>query len=221
MASIGRLEKLGWFLFIIVYFAVGYVAIDRFWANQHHASFFDPSIGVDHLIPFVPAFVLGYLLVYAGVIMLYFTIDTVEDCHRGAVAFFATTTVAYIFFLILPVRMDIRLDLSGQTGIFVAINRFYHSIDPPYNCLPSIHIAYPTLYALITWRNHKVMRWVFAAMTAIVSVSVLLVRQHYLADIAAGIATAGLCFWLTVKLEPVWSRLFRSSSKAPLGAGRF
>ena len=61
---------------------------------------------------------------------------------------------------------------------------------------------------LVFWKDYKVMRWIFAAIAIIVGVSVLLIKQHYIIDVIAGIANAVFFFWLTVKLEPKWSRLF-------------
>jgi membrane-associated phospholipid phosphatase len=42
---------------------------------------------------------------------------------------------------------------------------------------------------------------VFAAMAIIVATSVILVKQHYLADVAGGFANATLCYWMAVKVE--------------------
>ena len=191
---------------MIGYFVVGYLTIN--WLTQERTSFVDASVAADHLIPFVPAFIFGYILVYGSILLIYLTIDDEADWHRVVVSLFAITTLSYLFFVIVPVRMEMRPDLSGHTGFFVAVTRFYYSIDLPHNCFPSLHVAYPTLATLVAWRNHNRMRWVFAMMTAIVAVSVVLVKQHYLSDVAAGFANAGLCFWLTVKLEPVWSKWF-------------
>jgi len=206
MTRISISEKLVWLLLMLGYFFGGYLTIN--WLSHNHLSPTDVSIAADHVIPFVPAFIFGYILAYIAPLMLFATIRYSEDWYRMLVSFFFATTVAYLFFLILPVKMEFRPDLSEETGFFAAVTRLIYSIDRPYNCFPSLHLTYPTMAMLVTWRNCKLMRWVFAATTVVVGASVLLIKQHYIVDVVAGIANAVLFFWLTVKFEPKWSRLF-------------
>lgn len=206
MTPIRTTKKMIWFLLMSVYFLGGYLAIN--WLSHNHLSPTDVSTAADRAIPFVPVFIFGYMLAYIAPLILFATIKYSEDWYRTIVGFFFATTVAYLFFLILPVKMEFRPDLSGKTGFFVTVTRIIYSIDRPYNCFPSLHLTYPALGTLVTWRNYKVMRWIFAVITVIVGVSVLLIKQHYIVDVIAGLANAVLFFWLTVKLEPKWSRLF-------------
>jgi len=198
----GRQNRLNWFLFMIGYFAFGYTTIN--WISSGRSLFFDVGFGWENSIPFVPAFIFGYILVYLSVLLVYLVIRDPDDWRRVVVAFMISTTLSYACFLAFPVAMTMRPDLSGLTGFSAEITRYYYIIDLPYNCFPSLHVTYPTLATLVAWRNHPIMRWVFAAMTAIVAVSVVLVKQHYIADVVAGFASAALCFWITVRVERLW-----------------
>lgn len=206
MTRISTTKKLVWFLLMVAYFLGGYLVIN--WLSHNHLSPTDVSTAADHAIPFIPVFIFGYILAYVAPFILFATIKYSEDWYRTMVSFFFATTLAYAFFLIIPVKMEYRPDLSGETGLFVAVTRLIYSVDRPYNCFPSLHLTYPALGTLVTWRNYKVMRWFFVAITVIVGASVLLIKQHYIIDVVAGIANAAFFFWLTVKLEPKWSRLF-------------
>lgn len=188
------------------YFAGGYLAIN--WFSHNHAIPVDVSMAADHAIPFVPVFSFGYLLTYVVPLMIFATIKDQKNLHRAVVCFFFATTLAYVFFLVMPVKMEYRPDLSGDTGIFATVTRFIYSVDRPYNCFPSLHVTYPTMCTLVVWKDYKMARWIFAAVSIIVGVSVLLIKQHYIIDVVAGIANAAFFFWLTVKLEPKWSKLF-------------
>ena len=202
-------EKLNWFLFMIGYFTAGYLAIN--WFSQARFNFFDVSMGFESRIPFIPVFIFGYLLVYLSVVLIYLIIDDMEDWHRGVIAFLTATTLAYTIFLLFPVKMEARPEIWQVTGSSFsdAVTRFYYYIDAPYNLFPSLHVTYPTLATLVAWRNHKIMRWVFAAMALVVAVSVVMVKQHYIADVVAGFANAAVCFAFAIYAER-WLRTRRT-----------
>lgn len=199
-----RREKLNWFLFMVGYFTAGYLAIN--WFSQARTHFFDVSFAFEDAIPFIPEFIFGYLLVYLSVLMIYLIVDDMEDWRRGITAFIAATTLAYIFFLAFPVKMETRPEIWQVAGnsLSAAVTRFYYYIDAPYNLFPSLHVTYPTLAFLVAWRNHRTMRWVFLAMAIAVAVSVVMVKQHYVADVVAGFANAGACFAFGVYAERWW-----------------
>lgn len=201
-----KLDKRSWFLFMVGYFTAGYLAIN--WISSHRSTFFDISTNLDLAIPFSTPFIFGYILVYLSILLIYLIIDDQSDWRRAIVSFLAVTTTAYIFFLAFPVRMELRPDISGLAGISAAVTRCYYIIDMPYNCFPSLHVTYPMLATLLAWRKHKTMRWIFAAMTFVVAASVMLVKQHYVADVAGGFLNASLCYWLTVRFENRWGVLF-------------
>ncbi|MFA4874989.1 MAG: phosphatase PAP2 family protein [bacterium] len=203
MDKLQKREKRNWFLFMIGYFTAGYLAIN--WFTQGRSGFFDLGFPFEQDIPFVPIFIFGYILVYVSVLLVYLIFDDWDDWRRAIITFLGATTLAYLFFIFLPVRMSLRPDLTGLTGIGASVSRFYYFIDLPYNCFPSLHVTYPSLATLVSWRHHRIMRWVFAAMTLIVALSVVLVKQHYIADVAGGFLNASLIYWLTVRSESWFS----------------
>lgn len=204
MSHTGRPEKRNWFLFMVGYFAAGYLVIN--WVASRRSVWFDLSTGLDRAIPFVPTFIFGYVIVYLSVIAAYIVIVNMDDWLRIVAGFLIATTVAYITFLAFPVKMVLRPEIGTPSGISEVITIFYYFIDLPYNCFPSLHVIYPILATLAAWRNHLFMRWIFAAVTVIVAVSVLLVKQHYIADVVAGFFVAGGSFWVAIKLEDKWSK---------------
>ena len=195
---------------MIGYFTFGYLIIN--WISRGRSFFYDVSIGIDSQIPFIPVFILGYILVYLSVVFVYIAIKDRTDWLRAVVSFLLATTLAYIIFLLFPVKMNMRPELSQLSGTYIAITRVYYFIDLPYNCFPSLHVTYPLLATFVSFRNHHIMRWVFLAMTIIVAISVIIVKQHYIADVIGGILNASLCFWLTVKTEKIWMKWFTPSN---------
>lgn len=196
MAGSNGRERLNWFLFMAGYFAAGYLIIN--WISSRRDSFFDVSVTLDREVPFVPVFIFGYILVYLSVVLVYFVIKDMDDWRRVVVSFLFSTTLAYLIFLLFPVRMDMRPLIENPADVSNAVARFYYFIDLPYNCFPSLHVTYPTLATLVAWKNHRLMRWIFAVMAVVVAVSVVLVKQHYLADVVGGFVNAVLGFSLAI-----------------------
>lgn len=196
-----RRAKLAWFLAMIGYFTVGYLAIN--WFSQTRSHYFNPAFAFERDIPFLPEFIFGYILVYGSVLLIYFVIDDIDDWYRGVITFLAATTVAYIIFLLFPVHMVLRPEISDVMGtsFAAALTRWYYLIDAPYNLFPSLHVTYPTIAMLVAWKHHRVMRFVFMAMTFIVALSVVLVKQHYIADVVGGFLNASICYAFAVRLE--------------------
>jgi len=199
-------EKRNWFLLMLGYFTAGYLTLN--WIASRGTSFLDVSFGFENDIPFIPVFILGYACAYAGMFVAYFVINDNDDWHRTIVGFFLATTTCYLFFIFLPVRMEMRPELYASNGMFVYITGFFYQLDMPQNCFPSLHVTYPVFATMILWRRHRTMRWVMGLMAAIIAISVILVKQHYIADVIAGFVVAILSYWITVKTEGIWKRWF-------------
>ena len=52
-----------------------------------------------------------------------------------------------------------------------------------------------------------------ASRGGLIALSVVFVKQHYVADVVAGLANGTLCYLLTVKLEPRWRRWLSRGKK--------
>jgi len=199
MTRAEKRQKTVWFILMLAYFGLGYMLINRI--MQGRAHFFDVSMGFESAIPFVPEFIFGYCLVFLSVFLAYLVIDDMDVWMRGIRAFAIATTLAYIFYLAFPVRMDLRPAFVEGHGFVAWATGTYFKVDLPYNCLPSLHVTYPALVTMLVWPCHSRLRWLFLAMALTVSVSVILVKQHYIADVIAGIANASLCYWLAIAYE--------------------
>ena len=75
--------------------------------------------------------------------------------------------------------------------------RFLYDADPPYNCFPSIHVAHSVVSALACFRVHQRLGLLTIACAALVAISTLFTKQHYVADVVAGAGLAlladGVC----------------------------
>ncbi len=195
-----RYRKRRSFLLLILYFAVGYFVTN--WLAFKQNLFFDVSLGFEKGIPFVPVFIFEYALVYISILIAYFCITDYEEWRDALSSFFVATTTCFVFFVLLPVEMIMRPELSAFSHFPTLITQVFYYIDLPYNCFPSIHVTYSVLAALITRKKCPQIRYSTIAIALIVAISVLLVKQHYIADVVSGIITAVGSYWIASRIIP-------------------
>lgn len=176
----------------ILYFLVGYFATNWFnsWRGISHLVAFSFEEG----IPFYPLAIIGYSFVFISLLIVYFMVPAGPLFDKTAKAFFLLMTLHYIIFILFPVRMDWRPFIEPDSFLN-GLTWLYYSIDQPYNCFPSLHVAFPTLSAAILW-NRPRLRWLMFLFALIVAISVVLVKQHYILDAAAGALIALTVTWL-------------------------
>lgn len=215
--------KYATFIPVMLYYMAGY-----FWTNAYNAnrtSYFDFSLPIDRLLPFHPAFILGYLLVFVLVVESVFLIETREDLRRGANAMVCTMTAGFLAFLLLPSTMVGRPVLDPSASWADWLCAFFFYLDEPHDLFPSMHLGMSVVCALLVLHRSRPLGILALALSAVVAVSVLLVHQHYVADVIAGTLLggvgyrAGLVQDLTLgALKGWWDRIV--SSGAPQAAGR-
>lgn len=163
-------------------------------------------LNFDKNIPFVPAFIIIYVLAFVQWAVCYITI-AVEDkskvyyfCAGAAVA----NLICAAVFIIYPTAMTIRPRVYGK-GFINSLARFIFSMDtPPVNLLPSIHCLESYLSIRILFASSvtpKAVKWMNAAFSVAVFASVLFVKQHAVVDIPAGILAAEVGLLLTRALK--------------------
>lgn len=205
-------EKRNWFLFLIGYFVIGYLPLN--WFNESRSYYYTVAFPFERDLPFIPAFILGYLVVYGSIVILYFLVDTIGLWRRAVVAHLILMTVCYVVFFAFPVRMIERpaVDDIVVRSLIDVFARTYFIIDRPYNLMPSLHAAFPMLGTLLVWHRRPVGRYVLMTTTIITCVSVVLVKQHYIMDVVVGLAAAALAYVTARKTERIWLPWFEEKS---------
>lgn len=77
------------------------------------------------------------------------------------------------------------------TGLRIAL---LYGADPPFNCFPSIHVAHSFVSAFALARVHRPVGIAAICAAALVGLSTLFTKQHYVLDVAAGILLAGVAY---------------------------
>ncbi len=112
-----------------------------------------------------------------------------------------TTVVVYlgaIVFILAPVRPPWME--AGVTRVLVVSRGGYATLDDnPYAAFPSLHAGLAmtvALFFLLRCPGHRFWGWLAAAITAGISFSVVYMGEHWLIDVLAGWAVAGLTAYL-------------------------
>jgi membrane-associated phospholipid phosphatase len=169
-----------------IYFAGGLCA---------RGPFLSVATPLDDLVPFVPAAMAGYALVYVLPVAALWVETSDRGVRRMRRALVAAYVLAGPFFLVTPVR-DADPPLQPATAL-ERLLEWNRKADETKNAFPSMHVGAATVLTLIGWRRSR--RWglALAAATAVIVVSTLLVKQHFLVDLPAG----ALVGWIAFRAE--------------------
>ena len=183
---------------MVLYFCLGYFTLN--FLNLHRSYYFDVGFSFEQQIPFFPIAILGYTLVFFTLIWMVILISEKKLFQKAIIAAFAVSSVHFILFYLIPVKMNFRPHVDSLGGSFWdPLVKLYFIIDQPTNCFPSLHVAYPTMCTWQIWHAVPKYRFHFLLMTVIVALSVVLVKQHYIADAVAGTCAAMLICWIVDK----------------------
>ena len=150
------------------------------------------ALPLDAKIPLVPAMIVIYILsyLYWGLSYLRIAQQERKTVWRFFTGAYIAKIICLICFLAYPTEI-VRLEVTGS-DIFSALTRLIYGLDAPNNLFPSIHYLESWLcFRGLCKIEHMPKRIKIGAFvfTALVCASTVLVRQHYLLDIPAGILT--------------------------------
>lgn len=163
------------------------------------AARFDLSTALDARIPFCPSFIVFYILAYAQWFFGFIVIAR-EDratCRRVLGGEMIAKLICLACFVALPTQMN-RPEVAGN-GLFEWLTRLIYRADAPINLFPSIHCLDSWLCFRGAQKLKRTPRWYAPAMlvfTLLVLASTVLVKQHVVVDIPAGILAGEIGLFL-------------------------
>jgi membrane-associated phospholipid phosphatase len=154
---------------------------------------------VDRALPVVPVFAIPYvsLIPYIGVSLIALLFFRVRVYRSAAITMIIVWFVSYAFYFVLQSYIA-RPQITG-TDPFSGIIRSIYASDRPYNDFPSLHTSLSTIIAIHWWRLDRRIGVPTAIWTALIVASTVLVKQHYLADVAGGLLLAGVTSFLVMR----------------------
>jgi len=185
---------------ISILLAVGIYLTNKIYAILNHG----PNViflrsPIDDAIPLVPIFAIPYTslepFIYATLIL--FLLFRTRLFQSAALSMIAAWFVSYAFYYFLQSYMD-RPTLTGNDPLIQMIRDVYAS-DNAFNDFPSLHTSLSTILGIHWLRVDKRIGTPIAIWVALIVLSTVFVKQHYIADVIGGLTLAFSVSWFFLK----------------------
>ncbi|MBT2210459.1 MULTISPECIES: phosphatase PAP2 family protein [Actinomadura] len=159
-----------------------------------------PEIPLDEHIPLVKQMVVPYVSVLAlgPLTLLFLLVTSVRLARSMIISGILLLVAAYPFYVFAQTHMT-RPEVTGD-DVFAGLLRAVYGGDDAYNCFPSLHTGFSVIIAVHWLRYDRRAGGPVALWCALIIASTLLVRQHYIADMLAGLAVAALACWTALRV---------------------
>lgn len=211
-----KFVRLPLLLAVVINFSVYYIP-SRLLVTD--VSRYDLTFALDKMLPCVPFFLLIYVLAYVQWIegYVFHCRDSVQLCYHIVTADIISKAICLLCFLLIPTEIT-RPEITGD-GLFEWGTRFIYTIDDPVNLFPSIHCLESWMCFRSAMMVQKKNGWYIAAhgiFAVLVFASTVLIKQHFVIDIPAGIIACEIGLFLSkrYKLWRVFNKVQTPSAKA-------
>lgn len=199
-------EKLRYLLLLLIIPVLGviYTVI-----NIYPRPAVDISVEVDSYIPFIPIFIIPYIIWYVFVFgyLVYFCMKDTKVYVNTLITITIGELICFVIYIFFQTTVP-RPMLSGN-DVMTQLVQFIYTHDEPYNCFPSIHVltTYVIMLASIHIRGKHIVNTLILQITGILIIlSTLFVKQHAILDVIASIVMVSIIYLVTFYFSTVTKR---------------
>lgn len=181
--------------------ALCYSALYLFWFRLLEKTITDSSryhimhCRLDDMIPFLPVFVIPYLLwfLYVGGALIYLDRRDADESTRLGIFLAAGMTICLAICTLYPNGTDFRVSADPENGLLSLLTALIQLADTPTNVFPSIHVYNAVGVNAAIWRSRSFRdkprcRLFSLLLMLAICCSTVFLKQHSLLDVAgAGI----------------------------------
>lgn len=171
-----------------------------FWC-QRNVLFEPRELGssIDDLIPYVPKWVWIYsFLYYPAILYVNLVLKSAEQFTQVAISYLLLLALQVIFFMLFPVCTPHHWRMaSARNTLSDRFLAFVQRFDAPTNSFPSMHTSVAMLTALHLYDHFGMIAFAFPAL---IGLSCLFTKQHYVVDVPAGAALGWFTHSLYIKM---------------------
>lgn len=160
-------------------------------------EFWSLETWLDDRVAFDARWIWIYLSYYPGCFLPIVTWRNGALFRQVALGYGIEFAVCALCFALIPARMA-QPAVAGTGLDEMAVRRLFE-IDPGYNIFPSLHVANVFFVAAACARWDRRLGWVLWPWAALISISTVTVKQHYVVDVFAGAALAALTIWIALR----------------------
>ncbi len=171
------------------------------WLSAQRSHTFNLYFTGELIIPFVPEFIWLYFSMYV-LFLLPPCFLGVTDLKVLGKQLISATSFSGVIFLFFPAKLGFERSIP-QDALYESLFAKMFAIDMPYNLVPSLHVVFSALIVLaITDSCQSILgKYVYWVWLSLICLSILLVHQHHLLDLIAGLVVAWLFRYLLRKGE--------------------
>jgi membrane-associated phospholipid phosphatase len=176
-----------WSFWVSIAFFTIYPSCNWLTARRNALDLYIPA---ELNIPFIPEFVWVYLSLYVLFLIPPFALDPVRMRTLG-VQLVAATIFCGVIFILLPAKLGFERIVPNNPFYGKLFTNLF-SVDLPHNMVPSLHVVFSALILLAAsdGPRSKLTKPIFLGWLVLICVSTLLVHQHHLIDVVAGLFVA-------------------------------
>lgn len=162
----------------------------------------DFGLPFDKKIPFVPIFAWVYFSIAIFVLHPFLILSDARQFYWMLSCFMLNTIIFSLIHYIIPSKVE-RMEHTNTGGIAGKMLRQWQKTCQPYGNFPSMHTGFSVPVVIA---NFMALGAIGGSITlvwaALIALSTLLLKQHYILDmlaaLALGMLTSALMFWLIV-----------------------
>ena len=179
-------------LYILIFAVFSAITFELF--NRPFGTVTNIKIDFDDKIPFIKELILVYhtfmpLIVYTGFILYR---DNKENYRKYVAALFLSQITAYVIYILFQTEVPrYNINLLGE-DIFSNLVKLTYTLDNNYSGAPSLHVCHTLLASIYLHKSGIERKYVIPLILylMLVGATTVLVKQHVVLDIPAGIVHA-------------------------------
>ncbi len=171
-------------LFVLTF--AGYYAVGLTSSTETATTLRTP---LDDAIPFVPAAMWLYTWVYSAMFYPAFVVRCPYLFRRACLSYAIVVVVSLVTWVAYPVTsLGLRVPPAAiePTSFPLWGLKLNYTLDPPYNCFPSLHMSIATVAALSAARASRLWGLLAIPPALGIAAAIALVKQHWVLDGVAG-----------------------------------
>jgi hypothetical protein len=206
---LNRLIKNAPYLLFLLVFPV--LAVIYKVLNNRSNTAVDMTTSIDQVIPFLPIFIIPYILWYAYIFcyLIYFCFKDTKVYLNTLMLIVISELACFVIYFFFQSTVP-RPALAGD-NIIIDFVTWIYTKDRPYNCFPSIHVltTFAIMLASFHIKNkHFINKLSIHILGTLIIISTLFVRQHVVLDMIGSMFLVTFLYGITFELL-----LFRLNNK--------
>jgi membrane-associated phospholipid phosphatase len=191
-------------LIILVLTLLGWLGI-YFFVNRLHLDpvrRIDLGTELDRKTPYVPLFALVYFSTYIFVVQPFFILSNRRQFYLMLTSFILISVISSLIHATIPSKIE-RVEQVTTGGLSGWMLGLFQKTCKPYGNFPSMHVGLSVPAVIANFMaGGPIAGSIMLVWAALIAVSTLYTKQHYILDVCAGLIggliISALTFWLVV-----------------------